>query len=226
MNSFSIFLNSKKMIFVPNQLCYPCNTFATCTPTNTVGSEGIQRSRFTKEEDELLKQLVNSPKQLKWSEIARYLNNRTARQCRERYNNYLRPNLINGPWTKEEDDLLLELFESNGPKWALISQKFNSRSPVNVKNRHASLVSHLNNKNNNKSVNLSIENNTQKSTEIKENSLTNVQLEQNDQTNVQNEQDETSADELFDNMLHNFEFCDDLWSSSFAQLPEDDLFVF
>ena len=135
------------MMFVPNQYYYPYNAFATYnayTPINqfnAIGAETSQRTRFTKEEDELLKQLVNSQEQPNWNEVARYMKKRTARQCRERYNNYLRPNLVNGPWTKEEDDLLIELYEKYGPKWSLISQSFNSRSPVNVKNHHSSLVS-------------------------------------------------------------------------------------
>lgn len=104
-------------------------------------NENCQRSRFSKEEDELLKMLVNSQSQPKWSEIAQHFHNRTARQCRERYNNYLRPDLINGPWTVEEDELLIQLYELHGPKWSLISQNFNSRSSVNVKNHYSSLSS-------------------------------------------------------------------------------------
>lgn len=135
------------MMFVPNQFYYPYNAYAfnnaysQFNQFNAIGQETSQRTRFTKEEDELLKQLVNSQEQPNWNEVARYMKKRTARQCRERYNNYLRPNLVNGPWSKEEDELLIQLYEKYGPKWSLISQSFNSRSPVNVKNHHSSLVS-------------------------------------------------------------------------------------
>ena len=126
------------MFFVPTQYYYPCNNLGAL---NALYSGQSQRVRFTKEEDELLKQLVNNQSQPNWNEISRYMKSRTARQCRERYNNYLRPNLVNGPWTQEEDELLIELYEKYGPKWSFISQSFNSRSPVNLKNHHSSLIS-------------------------------------------------------------------------------------
>ncbi|KAK8891111.1 hypothetical protein M9Y10_028316 [Tritrichomonas musculus] len=132
------------MMFVPNQYYYTYNTanpYTQFAPINMPITEAPQRTRFTKAEDELLKQLVNSQEQPNWNEIAIHMKHRTARQCRERYNNYLRPNLINGPWTPEEDELLIDLYDKYGPKWALISQSFNSRSPVNIKNHHSSLVS-------------------------------------------------------------------------------------
>ena len=123
-----------------NQLYSPSDASENCSLLKATSPEAPQRSRFSKEEDYLLKVLVSSQTQPKWSEIATHFQNRTARQCRERYNNYLRPELVNGPWTKEEDELLLELFEKHGPKWSLISQSFNSRSAVNVKNHHSSLI--------------------------------------------------------------------------------------
>lgn len=109
--------------------------------------EPAHRNRFTKAEDERLKQLLTIRNPPNWNEIAHYMNNRTSRQCRERYNNYLRPNIINGQWTKEEDDLLNQLYEKFGPKWSLISQSFTSRSAVNIKNHHSTLVSQANIKN-------------------------------------------------------------------------------
>ena len=112
----------------------------------TSNTEPGHRNRFTKAEDERLKQLLALRNPPNWNEIAHFMSNRTSRQCRERYNNYLRPNLVNGRWTKEEDELLEKLFEIHGPKWSFISKSFNSRSSVNVKNRHATLVSQTSSK--------------------------------------------------------------------------------
>ena len=119
------------MMFPMNQFCFP------------IGIEPGQRNRFTHEEDEKLRQLVAYRDPPNWNEIAKYMRNRTPRQCRERYNNYLRPELVNGPWTKEEDDLLNDLFSKYGPKWSYIAQHFKSRSAVNVKNHHSSIVSQM-----------------------------------------------------------------------------------
>lgn len=132
------------MLFTSSQQSFPSVKIDESISDKIPRPESPQRSRFTKEEDQLLKMLVSNQSQPKWSEIALNFQNRTARQCRERYNNYLRPDLINGPWTKEEDDLLIELFQKNGPKWSLISQSFNSRSSVNIKNHLTSLINQLN----------------------------------------------------------------------------------
>ncbi|OHT00817.1 Myb-like DNA-binding domain containing protein [Tritrichomonas foetus] len=110
-------------------------------PVFAINHEPSQRSRFSLEEDENLKKLVAMYETPHWNEIARYMENRTPRQCRERFNNYLRPEIKNGPWTPEDDELLLRLYNEMGPKWSLIVKSFNGRSAVNVKNHHSSLIS-------------------------------------------------------------------------------------
>jgi len=40
-----------------------------------------------------------------WNEISEKLPGRTDVQCRARWKNHLQPDLVKGPWTKEEDDL-------------------------------------------------------------------------------------------------------------------------
>lgn len=210
-------------MFVPNQ-CYlpynPCNTF---TPMPKASIEVQQRSRFTKAEDDLLKQLAESQKNPKWSEIAHQLKGRTARQCRERYNNYLRPDLINGPWTPEEDNLLIKLYEIHGPKWALISHSFESRSPANIKNHHSTLVSHTAQKNlhlqhNEKSEIKSNDENVVENMNIN-NSVSEYQFKNESESNF-------SVVDDFENLFSNFQICDDLWSCSIVPIAEDDLISF
>lgn len=52
---------------------------------------------------------------------------RTYKQCRERFTNYLREGLNCGPWTKEEDALLLEMHNRIGNKWAEIARHLKGR---------------------------------------------------------------------------------------------------
>ena len=203
-------------MFVPTQYYFPCDTFA---PIASPKVETQQRSRFTKDEDELLKKLAESQNNPKWNEIALYLKGRTARQCRERYNNYLRPNLINGPWTPEEDEMLLELFEKHGPKWALIARSFNSRSPVNVKNRHSTLASHSSPKNSKAQQQEIVESKIKEET-VSVNESMNYPIAENES------EPNFTANDDFENMLSNFEICDDLWSSPIVPLAEDDLLSF
>jgi hypothetical protein len=64
---------------------------------------------------------------------------RSIRQIRERYYNYLAPNLNNVKWTYEEDILLEEKVKEIGHQWKKISEFFVGRSAVNLKNRFISI---------------------------------------------------------------------------------------
>ena len=96
------------------------------------------RQMFTTEEDNLLIEMVKEYGDKNWRVISKHIPNRTTRQCRERYRNYLSPTIKNGPWTEEEDLLLEQKYMEYGPKWATIAQFFKSRSDVNIKNRWSS----------------------------------------------------------------------------------------
>lgn len=97
------------------------------------------RHKFSKEEDELLINLVKSLGENNWVNIAQQMKSRTPRQCRERYKNYLSPDLKNDPWTEEEEKLLEDKYMEYGPKWSKISIYFDKRSDVNVKNHWAAM---------------------------------------------------------------------------------------
>ena len=99
------------------------------------------RHMFTKEEDTYLKFLVSVFGTSQWEVVASMIGNRTARQCRERYKNYLSPSINNSPWTPEEDVVLLTKYSQLGPKWSQISTFFNGRTDVMVKNRYSTLTS-------------------------------------------------------------------------------------
>lgn len=93
------------------------------------------RKRFTPEEDARLKALASSDSFSRWEQIASKMPGRTARQCRDRYNNYLYKQITSAPWTAEEDKYILKMYQKIGPKWADISKLLNGRSGNNVKNR-------------------------------------------------------------------------------------------
>lgn len=67
---------------------------------------------------------------------------RNSRQCRDRYTNYLAPGLIHADWSEEEDKLLAEQFNLNGPKWTQIKKLFPTRSANDIKNRYNYTVCH------------------------------------------------------------------------------------
>lgn len=101
----------------------------------------FRRQKFTNEEDQKLLQLVSIFGTHSWKRIAQHMLTRSTRQCRERYLNYLSPELKNGPWTHSEDHILLTKVRQFGPCWSKISKFFPTRSDVNIKNRYSLLVS-------------------------------------------------------------------------------------
>jgi hypothetical protein len=70
------------------------------------------------------------------------MGNRSARQCRERYNNYLAPSIRTDPWTPQEDALLIQKHQELGPKWSEMASFFHCRSPVSLKNHFARISQH------------------------------------------------------------------------------------
>ncbi|OHS92703.1 hypothetical protein TRFO_40978 [Tritrichomonas foetus] len=93
------------------------------------------RNPFTQEEDAKLVELVSSHLYPNWITISKFLPGRTARQCRERWTEYLDPTIKFEPWSDEEDQLLVDLVQKNGHRWTLIARSFNGRTDNDVKNR-------------------------------------------------------------------------------------------
>lgn len=67
-------------------------------------------------------QLVHCYGPKKWTQIAKKLNGRIGKQCRERWHNHLDPNINKSPWTEEEDRLLAQAHEQYGNQWAKIAK--------------------------------------------------------------------------------------------------------
>ena len=104
-----------------------------------------RRIVFTKEEDALLVILVSKFGPTgNWNAIARCFGDRTGRQCRDRFNNYVSPHINKLPFSHEEDEYILKTVDEIGKKWAVIARCLNSRTDVSVKNRYNTLVSQLN----------------------------------------------------------------------------------
>jgi hypothetical protein len=92
------------------------------------------RTKFTPAEDQHLRELIHIFGTNEWRIIATQMGRRNARQCRERWANYLNPALVNEPWTSTEDALLEEKYKELGCQWHLISAFFPNRSKNQIKN--------------------------------------------------------------------------------------------
>ncbi|MED6220762.1 hypothetical protein PIB30_048028 [Stylosanthes scabra] len=119
----------------------------------------IKGHQWTPDEDMTLEALVNENenKQKKWSEIAKSLDGRNPKQCRERWHNHLQPNIKKGKWTPQEDMILMKAhMEIGANKWAKISKRLAGRTDNSIKNRwncikrrRTTVNSNLNKPNNN-----------------------------------------------------------------------------
>lgn len=99
-----------------------------------------QHVKWTAEEDTILRELIKMYGENDWRHLAKNMERRNPRQCRERWQNYLNPNLNIGKWTREEDELILAKREELGPKWTLISKFFVNRTDAMIKTRYNALV--------------------------------------------------------------------------------------
>mmetsp|Transcript_25044 Transcript_25044/g.34391 ORF Transcript_25044/g.34391 Transcript_25044/m.34391 type:complete len:309 (-) Transcript_25044:522-1448(-) len=100
-------------------------------------STKVNKKSWTEDEDGLLLQLIeNRGTDWKWSKISDLLNiSRSGKQCRERYNNHLRPDIKKGDWSIEEDKLIIDMKELYGNQWTRIAKFLPGRSDNAVKNR-------------------------------------------------------------------------------------------
>ncbi|EAY09222.1 Myb-like DNA-binding domain containing protein [Trichomonas vaginalis G3] len=91
--------------------------------------------KFSEEEDRKLIQIVQTMGTNDWKKIAAHLKTRNARQCRERWNNYINPDLNESEWTVDEDELLIKLQKEYGTAWNKIAKYFDKRSDNALRNR-------------------------------------------------------------------------------------------
>lgn len=144
-NSFQFAAAAPSSFYPPNSQSlvsnqpqqYPSMNFSLRPSQNlSSGSQKQKRQKFTSEEDDIIIGLVGDEKFPNWNEIATHIKGRTGRQCRERYQHYLSPNLSCEPWTLQEDRIVFKLYKMYGSKWALIAKHFNGRRTNNsIKNR-------------------------------------------------------------------------------------------
>lgn len=91
--------------------------------------------KFTEANDRRLLQYVNTYGTDAWEKIAKLFKNKSAKQCRDRWDNYVNPEISNQPWTIEEDMQLRAIFQQIGPKWTVLAKYFPRRTPSNIRFR-------------------------------------------------------------------------------------------
>lgn len=102
---------------------------------------GLKKGQWTTEEDAYLHSLVARGWK-NWSVIAGEIPGRTSKQCRERWFHHLDPSINRGPYTEEEDALILAQHDQQGGRWAMIARMLEGRTGEAVKIRFKTLDRH------------------------------------------------------------------------------------
>jgi hypothetical protein len=106
------------------------------------GTPAFKKSKWTPDEDELLRRFVEIHGLGNWSAIAQNIPGRNGKQCRERWMNQLCPALNKDNWSPQEDAILVQQQRVFGNVWSQIAQFLPGRSPNSVKNRWSWLSRH------------------------------------------------------------------------------------
>ncbi|XP_057507924.1 transcription factor MYB3R-3-like isoform X2 [Actinidia eriantha] len=93
------------------------------------GPTRVSKGGWTEEKDKLLALAVRKFNEKNWKKIAECVPNRTDVQCLHRWQKVLNPDLVKGPWTKTEDELIIELFSKKhgNHKWSEIAKSLPGR---------------------------------------------------------------------------------------------------
>lgn len=99
-----------------------------CSRGSGAQTKRSSQAGWTDEEDTMLTEVVKKYNGRNWKKIAESIPGRSDVQCLHRWQKVLNPELVKGPWTKEEDDRIKDLVEKHGcKKWSLIAKHLAGR---------------------------------------------------------------------------------------------------
>ncbi|KAK3131421.1 hypothetical protein QOZ80_6AG0506260 [Eleusine coracana subsp. coracana] len=105
------------------------------SPSSCDQEAGLKKGPWTPEEDKLLIDYVQKNGHGRWRRLSKLAGlNRCGKSCRLRWNNYLRSDIKRGPFTDEEEKLIIHLHSILGNKWSSIATKLPGRTDNEIKN--------------------------------------------------------------------------------------------
>ena len=116
-----------------------------CYIRSKINNPILKKGKFTLQED---RQLLNLVAQFgtAWNFISKIIKNRNSKQLRLRYTNHLDIRINKNKFTKEDDCLILKLFEIYKNSWGRYVSFLNNRSTDKIKRRYLKIIKNVDKK--------------------------------------------------------------------------------
>ncbi|XP_059274816.1 transcription factor WER-like [Lycium ferocissimum] len=110
--------------------------------------EIIKKGAWSPEEDQKLTAYIMRYGIWNWNLMPKFAGlSRTGKSCRLRWMNYLRPDVKRGPFSMEEVEIVVNMYQELGTRWSAIAARLPGRTDNEVKNFFHTHLKHLKLKN-------------------------------------------------------------------------------